>query len=118
MRRATSVDECDPPAIPAQNPRRQELKRALSFKNVGKPNDPGPMREYDPSEKAELRRKRRSLYFDEQRAVTKLAHPQHFDFDALTIPESPTTTATRSQKSTRTGRTKKAFAKLKNILKG
>lgn len=79
------------------------------------------MREYDPTEKAEVRRKRRSLYFDDQRAATntaKLAHPQHFDFEALSIPDSPTTTATtRSQKSSSPSRTRRAFAKLKNMFK-
>lgn len=76
------------------------------------------MHEYQhPSEQAEGRRKRRSLYYDEQRAVTsKLSHPQHFDFDALTIPESPTTTS-RSTKSSTTGKTKQALAKLKNMFK-
>ncbi|KAF2162013.1 hypothetical protein M409DRAFT_27738 [Zasmidium cellare ATCC 36951] len=116
MRRGTR--QRGSPAIPPQNPRRHELKRVFSIKHVGRSSssDSEPMHEYDPSEQAENRRKRRSLFYDEQRAATKLSHPQHFDFDALTIPESPTTT-TRSQKSSESGPAKKALAKLKNMFK-
>lgn len=121
MRRAKSVRS--PPAIiiPAQNPRRSDVKRGLSFRHVGRTrtNDPEPMHEYHGnSSSSGERRKRRSLYYDEQRAATsKLSHPQHFDFDALTIPETPTTVTRSTKSSTTTGKTKQALAKLKNMFK-